>query len=172
MNQPPTNRDQAIWQRFIESYIAQATASREFLAEGVDRVALVREALKSRSSNQQAAAIYIAHWMKPAELQELFSEWLALSRSHGYAGVMREIIKSLPRDWVLAHIEAVAEPFLSSDDPYIWDDYRRLLELYNELDRELTLRLAHRAVAHADPDVREAGEDFLEILGVTRDSES
>jgi len=39
-----------------------------------------------------------------------------------------------------------------------------ILELYRLIDRDLTLRLAGRAAAHGDEDIREAGEDFLVAL--------
>jgi hypothetical protein len=44
------------------------------------------------------------------------------------------------------------------------EEYRRLLELYFLLDRDLTQALATRASHHSDPDTREAGEDFLKRL--------
>ena len=43
-------------------------------------------------------------------------------------------------------------------------DARRFLELYQLLDRDLALTLARRAAGHADPDVRDAGEEFLDKL--------
>jgi hypothetical protein len=41
------------------------------------------------------------------------------------------------------------------------EEYRPLLELYSLFDRDLTVRLARRAAAHDDTDIKEAGEDFL-----------
>ena len=44
---------------------------------------------------------------------ELFPEWVFLaSWAHGAIQVPRDMILSLPRDWVLARIEQEAEPFL------------------------------------------------------------
>ncbi len=40
------------------------------------------------------------------------------------------------------------------------DEYRRFLELYELLDKNLLSDLANRAAASSDPDTREAGEDF------------
>jgi hypothetical protein len=45
------------------------------------------------------------------------------------------------------------------------EEYRRLLELYLLLDEELTRKLAQRALANSDPEVIEAGQDFIELLG-------
>jgi hypothetical protein len=63
---------------------------------------------------------------------------------------------------VLERVEAVAEPHLINGD---LEEYARYLELYLLLDEELTRKLAQRALAHSDPDVVEAGQDFIEILG-------
>ena len=59
------------------------------------------------------------------------------------------------------------EPYLCTGS---YDEYRRFLELYRALDRELAWKLARRAAAHGDEDIREAGEDFLESLEPTETS--
>ena len=81
---------------------------------------------------------------------------------HKYVHIYRKFILALPRDWVLERVEAIAEPYLINGD---MEEYRRYLELYLLLDEELTRKLAQRALAHSDPDVIEAGQDFIEILG-------
>ena len=94
------------------------------------------------------------------EKLELFDTLVYLASSgHGAIGRVREILLSLPRDWVLTRIEDAAEPYLR-DGTY--DEYRRFLELYERLDRRLMLKLAQRAAAHSDPDIQEAGQDYLE----------
>ncbi len=70
----------------------------------------------------------------------------------------RQIIWAMPRQWVLEHIEAEAEPILAVAT--YWE-YRRLLELCAGLEEELTQRLARRAVLQADAEIQEAGQDFL-----------
>jgi hypothetical protein len=47
-----------------------------------------------------------------------------------------------------------------------YDEYRRFLELYIEIDTELTKKLAMRAIQSPDFDIREAGEDFLIKIGL------
>jgi hypothetical protein len=81
--------------------------------------------------------------------------------------MVRSAIKALPRDWVLARIEAAAEPLLiASTEQFQYEEFRRLLELYEQLgNEELLARLAQRALEHDDEDVREAGQDFLARLG-------
>jgi len=67
-------------------------------------------------------------------------------------------VECYPHDWLLENIEQYAAPLLAYDDD---EEYRRLLELYSLIDRDLTLKLARRAAEHADSDIREADEDFL-----------
>jgi hypothetical protein len=73
----------------------------------------------------------------------------------------QDVILRLPREWLLDRIESVAEPLLQNGS---YDDYRRFLELYIKIDPLLTERLAMKAAASSDSDIREADEDFMEIL--------
>lgn len=70
-------------------------------------------------------------------------------------------IWSIPRDWVLKHIEELAEPLLEREDDY---EYHRLFEVYEGLDKTLARKLALHALESSDPDIQEAGSDFLESL--------
>jgi hypothetical protein len=47
---------------------------------------------------------------------------------------------------------------------YQYEEYRRLLELYIQIDTDITKRLALRASLSNIEDIREAGEDFLALL--------
>ncbi len=153
----PTTQDLAVWNRLVQTHEDFAQASTEFLAGNSDRVALIRYALSS--GHGKHTAIYTLRSLKDTDLQALFSELVSLASSaHGALEAIREAILSLPREWVLARVEAVAEPLLA-DGTY--DEYRRLLELYELLDPVLTHKLAARAVQHPDPDIQEAGQDFL-----------
>ena len=166
MSPQSTEHNAAIWQRLIEGQQAIAHAEREFslarqifLSEGVDRVALLREALRGRD---RLTALQVAEDLNTAERLALFDELIFLvSFSHGALPRVRNLILSLPRDWVLANIEEKAEPLLRDGS---YDEYRRFLELYVLLDHDLALKLAQRAAVCADEDIREAGEDFLEKL--------
>lgn len=153
-------RDVEVWGQLVEAHSTFLAASAAFFAEGTDRVSLVREAL--HLGRDKLTACHVLRQMKPRELEALFDvlvEWA--STGHAMVHVFREAIVSLPRDWVLERIEGAAEPYLRTGT---YDEYRRFLELYRELDDKLALKLARRAAAHPDEDIREAGEDFLEIL--------
>jgi hypothetical protein len=134
-------------------------AFREFCAKGVEHVPAVRHGLRSGGVDQ-ATALTVFAYLSLDEQQDLFRDLVFLaSSSHGSIQRVRDLILTLPRDWVLAHIEREAEPLLRQGT---YDEYRRFLELYELLDLDLTLKLARRAAAHEDPDIREAGEEYLE----------
>lgn len=146
----------SVWSHLVETHEAFSEASRKFLTEPFDRVTVIRSAL---GGHDKHTAIYVLKSLKPTELQELFDVLVFhASYSHGAIGSIRDAILSLPHDWVLAKIDGVAEPLLANGT---YDEYRRLLELYALLDPGLTRRLAERAAQNPDPDIREAGEDFL-----------
>ncbi len=75
----------------------------------------------------------------------------------------REALQAIPRDWLMAHLEQAAEHLLHLNEEW---EYRRLLELYWGLDRELTRRLATQGLESANPDIRLAGQEFLDKLVV------
>src|SRR5436305_4967263 len=103
MDEQLSGHDHAVWQELCESLGA-------FLAAGVNRVALLRAGLHGP---QWACAVRVLALLNTGELQQLLDELVSLSLNHGLALTARRLIASLPRAWVLAHIEAVAEPYLS-----------------------------------------------------------
>jgi hypothetical protein len=155
-----SRRNIAIWQRLVEGRRAFDAALAEFMADGVNRAGLIKDELSGKKGRN--IAIAMLQYLKPDELIQLFPELLLHgSSAQGPVGAIRQAILSLPRDWVLANIEQVAEPILNTGT---YDEYRRMLELYILLDRDMTFRLAQRAAQHPDPDIKEAGEDFLDKL--------
>jgi hypothetical protein len=70
----------------------------------------------------------------------------------------REIIMALPREWVLPRIDGVAQRVLNltGDD---WE-YRRLLEVYDVLDRSLLKKLVAAGLTSDNEGIREAAEEF------------
>jgi hypothetical protein len=156
MNQQATPESRALWQSLVESEKAYHQARVRFMAEGVDRVPLVREGLHSRDRH---TALSVVPSLSLAERLELFPDLVDVARAaHGPVGAVRDMILRLPQDWVLAHVEEVVEAILRNEE---YDDYWMFLELYEKLDRGLMLKLARRAAAHQDPEIRELGEDWL-----------
>jgi hypothetical protein len=158
VNRQPS--DEALWAAVVQAEGRFFAARVAFLTDAGNRVDALRAAL--RTAAQRGTALRVLPFCSPAERQLLFDDLLRLcSVGHSDVLLCREAILSLPRDWVLARVERAAEPLLSAGGE---EEYRRLLELYAELDTGLTRRLADRAARHEDPDVREAGTDFLRGL--------
>jgi hypothetical protein len=70
----------------------------------------------------------------------------------------REAISEIPREWVLKHIEKVANEMLNFEDDD-WE-FRRLAELYSLLDRRLVQELVKKGLRSRNPEVVEAAQDF------------
>ncbi len=96
--------------------------------------------------------------MKP-ELEELRGALQRACQAQNYGVITggRADILAMPRDAVLANIESVAAQSLSLSDEW---EYRRLLELYAQLDQGLLRRLVTHGLSDSNQEVREAAEDF------------
>ncbi|NTX00190.1 hypothetical protein [Myxococcus sp. CA040A] len=165
MSNELSEQDRLIWAQLVDAHRRFGDASRVFLAKGVDRVGLIRLALSRRVDN---TAVHMLESLSLTELQELFPALLHFaSFGHGAVGWFRKAILSLPRAWVIERLKQDVPSLLKAGD---YGEWRRILELYEGLDRALTLQVAKEAAAHDDPDIREAGEDFLQRLGGSRES--
>jgi hypothetical protein len=78
-------------------------------------------------------------------------------QSTGLIMAGRQQVLALPRAWVLERIEQIAVESVDLSD--YWQ-YRRLLELASVLDAGLVQRFVTLGWESADPDVREAAQDF------------
>ena len=155
MNQASAT-DADLWRDLVEKDSAFAAASYAFMTGAKNRAAMVREGLLGRDRH---TALLVARCLTVEEKKELFPALVFLaSFGHGSIQAVRDLILSLPRDWVIERIEREVEPLLQKGD---YEEYRRFLELYELLDADMTQRLARRAAANPDPDIREAGEDYL-----------
>jgi hypothetical protein len=162
-NQPPSDADLALWQEYLKAELEVWRIRRELFTNCSSLVELVRAGLGD--PGQRPSAIGIARFLEEDERKELFPDLLALaSCGHGQTGYAKEIVLSLPKEWLLANIEEAAEPLLRYDS---YEEYQELLEIYSSLDRSLAYKLAQRAVAHSGEDIKEAGQDFLERLNGT-----
>ena len=159
MSNQPSSIDNEVWQRLVNSHKEFALALQAFLRGDVNRVLLMRQELVGKDN---ATAYYFLPYLHQDEVIQLFDMLVPLaSTGHSNIKQVRDAILSLPHDWVLHNIEPLAEPLLADGTD---DEYRRFLELYSELDKDLALKLAQRAVEHTDPHIKEAGEDFIELL--------
>lgn len=149
------------WQRLVQANEEHMLAFQAFCAKDIKHVPVVRQALHSGGVGQHTALAVIPY-LSEAEQLELFGDLvLRASAAHGPVEAVWKLILSLPREWVLAHIEQEVDAILQREQE---PDYWLFLQLYDQLDRNLTVKLARRAAAHANPDIRELGKDYLDRL--------
>ena len=145
---------------YNQAGIAYTRAMRQFLADDTDRVAFLRQGLRDNTHVGMMSQRILRN-LKAVEALQLLPEILyayCYLTSDGDLQQPRDLVLSLPREAVLAKIEEAAEPLLVSSTE---NEYRRLLELYKQLDVALTQRLAKQALQSGDAEVKEAGEDYL-----------
>jgi len=153
----PTENDTELWHKVFEKEIAYIQARQDFLNNCNDRIVFLKKALHNPS--ERGTALRLIEYLNLEEQQGLFDDLVDLALvSHSDIELCRKTILSLPKKWLLANIEKSAEPLLEDGTD---EEYRRLLELYMDIDRKLAQSLAQRALEHGDPDIREVGEDFL-----------
>jgi hypothetical protein len=151
-----------LWDGLVKEFVGGVVAPAAFFRPNVDRVELIRGALKLPGGNNRAAAVALLKKMSLEDQQLLFPELIQLARSaHGPVGAVREIIASLPREWVLERIDAQVEPILRKEE---YDDYWMFLELFEKLDPMRAVKLARRAAGSADASIREFGLERLANL--------
>lgn len=134
------NKYHAILQEFLKSPSRIETIKKELL------------------SGERTSAITVATFLNTEDLKAIINELVFLaSFVHGQIQTIRELILSLPKDWLIQNIEKAAEPILAKGS---YEEYRRLLELYVQIDNDLLKRLVERALLSTDSDILEAGKDF------------
>ncbi len=73
----------------------------------------------------------------------------------------RHAILSLPREWVTNEIQSVAIEQLDLNDEW---EYRRLLELYEQLDKDLCNAQITLGLSSSDPEIVAAAVEFRDDL--------
>jgi hypothetical protein len=160
--EPQLRTDVREWERLVTSYRSFIEARQAVLATGASLVPLLESALSSPT--ERTLALDIIAFLPLEERKQLLGPLVSLaSFGHGQTSTAREAILSMPHEWLKKHIDALAEPILARGDE---EEYRRLLELYIELDRSLALRLARRASASDDDEVADVGKEFLSRLAI------
>jgi hypothetical protein len=151
--------DEEVWSRVVRCHLDFALASEEFLYGDIDRVSIIKKALRGKDRN---TALFFLKWLSISELQQAFEELIYLSSSeHGGINVVHEAILSIPKEWLLNNITKMTEPYLQNGTG---EEYRRFLELYFMIDIALAKDLANRASINDDYDIKEAGQEFLEKI--------
>ena len=70
----------------------------------------------------------------------------------------RMALLNIPRVWLVEHIKAVAEPLVALNEEW---EYRRLLELYENLDAGLTTDHLLRGLVSPNPDIQSTAQAYL-----------
>lgn len=98
------------------------------------------------------------------EKEMQFSNLMDLATvGHCDIGQVRAIIRSLPREWLLANLGPHVELLLARDDA---ETYRRLAELLCDIGDQASLtKLIDRARMSSDPNILEIAQDFEELAG-------
>jgi hypothetical protein len=125
------------------------------------KVDVMREALST--PHQRGTALRLLLVLGDEMKMKVFRNLVELSSvGHSDVALCRSVIKSMPRRWVLENIEPIVRVLLQETGGE--EEYRRIAELYAELDSELLEVHVERALKHPDEEVREAGLDFEEYL--------
>ena len=69
----------------------------------------------------------------------------------------RNAFKQLPADWVSKHLSEIIDESVNLADAW---EYRRLLELLNESNRDLLQAYVTEGLKSKDPEITEAARDF------------
>lgn len=153
-------QDTDLWHQLLTQEEAYFSSRQAFLTQSSNRLSIIKDALDNPS--ERATALQLCLYLTESERQALFDELVKLaSIGHCDIELVRQAILSLPLSWLSTHIETVAESLLEKGTD---EEYRRLLELYINIDEDLAQRLVKRALQHEEPDIREVGEDFKNYL--------
>lgn len=145
------------WKDYIASNQTVSARKTLFAACGPVVVELIRRGFAK--PGERVAAFKAAEGLTLEEQQELLPELVAMaSWGHGLLNDAKKLIFKLPRAYVVANVEKAAEPILVKGEE---EEYRKFLELYWELDKDLTLKLAKRAAGHDDEEICEVGREYL-----------
>ena len=152
--------NEVAWNELKDAYANFVKARMKFFQKSPEIVATLRRALDN--PGERILALETAALLPIDQRQSLFFDLLTCaSYCHGATALSRDLILSLPREWVLQHIEDAAEPILQTGG---YEEYQALLDLYFLLDQDLTRRLATRALNQSDPELNEIASDFLTEL--------
>jgi hypothetical protein len=117
--------------------------------------------------HQRGAALRLLLFLGDDMKARVFPTLIDLaSVGHSDIGLCRMVIKSMPRRWVIQNIEPIGRRILDRSNGE--EEYRRLAELYIELDSGLLERHVKAALSHANDEIREVGSDFEKLQSSER----
>lgn len=148
------------WNELVTKEMIYIQERQNFLNTCENKVEIIRHAL--HKPTERGTALKLLEYCDLEDIKMLFNDLLELvSVAHSDIELCRKIIFLLPQNWLLENIEKSAERLLNEGTD---EEYRRLLELYLEIDLNLTKRLAQKALENEDEDIIEVGEDFRNYI--------
>jgi hypothetical protein len=153
--------DDALWD---EVFVTERGRFKDIMSSWVRISEKTRVLIKAlETPHQRGTALRLLLLLGDEMKMNVFATLVELvTDGHSDIALCRSVIKSMPRRRVIENIESLAQRILerSSEE----EEYRRIAELYLELDASLLERHVQAALAHANPDVREVGSDFRKYL--------
>ena len=160
---PLVSQDLTLWQELVDQAHAYQQANQAFFQNCQDRLAVIKQAL--HHPTQRKVALDFCCYLTLEERQSLLDDLVALaSVGHSDIEQVRQIILSLPQNWLLNNIENGANQVLEKATD---EEYRRLLELYVKIHISITRKLIKQALNSDDLDICEVGQDFDDYLKKT-----
>jgi len=159
-NADELSRDSTLWTRLVDLRCGSIEAEASFLQEARDPLGYVRRALSGPPSRgvEAIVALGLLHQMDVEDRMAVFSELLVLCLSQKFGNMARSVVLTLPKDWLLANIEAASRCLIEKADDL---EFFALLRLFKDIDLGLAIRLAREGARSADEDVMAVGSDFL-----------
>jgi hypothetical protein len=148
------------WNQVYLSEMTYIKERQNFLNTCQNKIEIIRQAL--HKPTERGTALRLLEYFYFEDIKILFNDLIELaSVAHSDIELCRKVILLLPKDWLLENIEKSAELILNQGTD---EEYRRLLELYLEIDLNLTKKLTEKALENDDDDIVEVGEDFRDYL--------
>jgi hypothetical protein len=147
--------DDRLWREVHAAESAFIRARVAFVRGAHDPTSVLRRALGRPP--ERGTALRVLELL-PESFSRPLLDTLVASASVGHAdvGLVRSVIGRIDRAWLLGEIEAHVRTQLATGGE---EEYRRLAELYEELDETLWRQHLDRCAVHADPAIREIAED-------------
>lgn len=154
------NDEISLWRNVIDAHYASLAAQRRFVTSVRDPVPIFERALAD--PRERGLALTFLKQQPDHVRLKMLDQLLDLALvGHREIGLVREVLLAMPRNDVSAAIARRQDEMLRDASE---EEYRRLLELLEQVDIDACRMLAERAVRHKNEDVREAGSDFLERI--------
>jgi hypothetical protein len=155
--------DHALWMAVVAAQKELAARRADFHQHARSPGSVLSDALHGSNWEQSAALRFLAAFGYLSDHMELLPRLVEMAQSHRWAGYARQAIGAARRDRLIPAIGRLVPPLLETAD---CDGYRRLAELLAHIRAwDLLGELSRRALASADPDIREVGEDLTSSYG-------